>query len=136
MEIEDQDITDKFSGECRQKVKQKFIKNLALSPSESFEVRVMFNPDTKETTFVSDFGEGLKLEEKHRASLLNMIPRPWGGKTMMISRIEEIAYLLNEIIQDSPDSQPLILKITCHLSYDITIAKIVISTYNGIITIQ
>jgi len=77
IESEDQDITDKFSEEYRQKLKQGFIKNLALSSSEKFDVRVLFNPDTKETTFVADFGDGLKLEDKHRAALLNMIPRPW-----------------------------------------------------------
>ena len=69
MEIENQDIdiTDKFSEECRQKFKHGVIESLALSPSENFDVRVMFNPETKETTFVADFGDGLKVEVKRRS---------------------------------------------------------------------
>jgi len=84
MEIEDQDITEKFSEECRQKFKHGIIKSLALSPSKSFDVRVMFNPDTKETTFVADFGDGLEVKVKRSSdpSIIAMMINPQNSLTV------------------------------------------------------
>jgi len=80
MEIEDQDIdiTSKFSKDCRQKFKHGAIECLGLSPSENFDVRVMYSPETKETTFVADFGDGLKVEVKRKAdpSIIAMMINP------------------------------------------------------------
>jgi len=74
---QDLDITDSLSEEYKQKLKQGFIDKLALSPSESesFEVRVTFNPATKETAFSADFGEGIQLEDHHGDALLNSLLR-------------------------------------------------------------
>jgi len=78
IENQDIDITDSLPEEYRQKLKQGFIDKLALSPleSESFEVRVTFNPATKETSFSADFGEGIKLEDDQKDALLNSLLRP------------------------------------------------------------